>query len=339
MENDVMYCTACQENFTQNFSFCPACGAQLQGTEKLQTPGESAGYHLTIVREKNVRQRNLLLLGAVVLLTTLFTAGVIYSIFNKPLDVAAIETDDLYGFVSDIDPVTMDPAEEIKRDNDAGGGGGGRRDKIPASKGREATQTDNPLFSPSKDYVQMTDPTLKIRAATLGTKQNPSTNEVYGLYRGGSIPSDGQGCCGGQGDGRGKGQGVGIGDGLRFGNDGGPGGDGKDPFGGTKPDDKDAPKVKTPTNGGGTVAVKIISKPRAAYTDLARTNLVQGKVVLKVTFLASGEIGSIVTVSGLPGGLTEQAIAAARAIKFEPARVNGVAVATTRTIEYTFSIF
>ena len=41
------------------------------------------------------------------------------------------------------------------------------------------------------------------------------------------------------------------------------------------------------TIAGVTQAVKILAKPRANYTGLARQNAVQGKVVLKVTFLAS----------------------------------------------------
>src|SRR5207253_6045923 len=95
-----------------------------------------------------------------------------------------------------------------------GGGGGGREDKNPVQKGVEATQVDDPLFSPSKDYVRMTDPEIKIRAATQGTKRTAATNEPYGLKYGGLTPSDGQGCCGGQGDGRGKGQGDDEGNGL-----------------------------------------------------------------------------------------------------------------------------
>jgi TonB family protein len=351
MENDVMYCAACNANFSQKFGFCPTCGAKLIGIEKLQASNPPAvssqpkiiqpesGYRITIVREKNVRERNLLFLGAIMLLTAVFASGVVYSIFNKVLDVAAVETDDLYAFVADIDPLTMEPVEEVKKDkkND-GGGGGGRNDKNPVQKGRLATQTTDPLFSPSKDYTQMTDPELKIRAATLGTKKAPLTNEPYGLPKGSAFPSDGQGCCGGQGDnGRGRGQGGDEGDGAGPGKKGGSGNRGIGLIGGNNiEDDKQPPpEVKNRITQG----VNIISKPRASYTDAAREKLVQGKVVLKVTFLASGEIGSIVTVAGLPGGLTEQAIAAARAIKFEPAKVNGVAVSITKTIEYTFSIF
>lgn len=348
MENEVKYCDACKEDFAPKYSFCPICGAQLStaGDLPILNPPEvtlpemmpaEAGYQITIVREKNVRQRNLLLLGAVIVMTTMAVAGTIYSIFNKPLDLAAVDTGDRFSFISDIDPVSMDPAEDLKKDKDlAGGGGGGDNDKNKTQKGREATQVQDPLFSPSKDYTQMTDPDLKIRAATEGTKPNKLTDEPYGLITGGPIPSDGEGCCNGQGPGRGTGQGPGNGRGLGPGDEEGPGGGGKDPNGGRPKDDEIIPEVKVAKV---TEPIQILSKPRATYTEQARINVVQGKVILKVTFLASGGIGNIVAVTTLGSGLTEQAIAAARQIKFIPAKVNGKAVSTTKTIEYSFAIF
>jgi TonB family protein len=333
MENDVMSCPACGENFARNFSFCPVCGAKLTASADHRA---APGYELTIVREKNVKQRNLLLFGAVLWLSALAAGGMIFSLFNKSLEVAAVETGDLFSFIADLDPVAIDPSEDLKKDKKkTGGGGGGRRDPDPVQKGREATQVDNPLFSPSKDYVSLTNPEIKIRAATEGTKQTPVTDDPYGFKNGGLIPSDGEGCCGGQGNGKQRGQGNDDGNGLGIGKDGGPGGGGAGPDGGKPEGEKDIPKVKT----GVSQALKIISKPRASYTDAAREKLIQGKVVLRVTFTANGEIGAIAIVQGLAGGLTEQAVAAARAIKFEPARVNGSAVSVTKVIEYTFAIF
>jgi TonB family protein len=348
MERQVKYCAACKERFAQKFSFCPNCGGKLFANEETQisiasitrpkTTQPKTDYNITIVREKNVKQRNLLLFGAIMLMTALFIGGVVYSIFNKTLDVGAVETPDLFAFIADVNPITMAPAEELNKGKKKdGGGGGGRKDKNPVQKGKEATQVDDPLFSPSKDYVQLTNPEIKIRAATQGAKKTPVTNEPYGLVNGSTIPSDGQGCCGGQGNGRQNGQGNDDGKGLGPGKNGGTGNDGDGPDGGNiaDKDEKDIPKVKV----GKTEAVNILSKPRATYTDLARQNVVQGKVVLRVTFLASGGIGAISVVSGLASGLTEQAIAAARSIKFEPAKMNGVAVSVTKTIEYTFAIF
>lgn len=85
--------------------------------------------------------------------------------------------------------------------------------------------------------------------------------------------------------------------------------------------------------------IKILSKPQARYTDAARKNDVQGSVVLKVTFLPSGKTGNISIVSGLPDGLNEQAIAAAKRICFIPPKRNGVPFAITKTVIYSFTIY
>ncbi len=86
----------------------------------------------------------------------------------------------------------------------------------------------------------------------------------------------------------------------------------------------------------GLIPIKIISRPKAEMTVAARNNNVEGKVVLSVTFLASGQIGEIKIISGLPDGLTEEGIKAAKQMKFEPAKKNGVPVDTTRIVEYNF---
>jgi tetratricopeptide (TPR) repeat protein len=84
--------------------------------------------------------------------------------------------------------------------------------------------------------------------------------------------------------------------------------------------------------------LKIISKPRCRYTDLARENLITGTVRLAVEFGADATIKSIVAVQSLPFGLTEDCIAAAKNIKFEPATKNGKPVTNIKVISYSFDI-
>lgn len=86
-------------------------------------------------------------------------------------------------------------------------------------------------------------------------------------------------------------------------------------------------------------SLTILFKPRANYTDAARTNQTQGTVTLRVVFLASGEIGDVSTVSALPDGLTEECIKAAKKIKFEPAKQNGKSVTVTKQVQYSFSLY
>jgi TonB family protein len=83
----------------------------------------------------------------------------------------------------------------------------------------------------------------------------------------------------------------------------------------------------------------VISKPMARYTDAARQAKVQGNVQLRITFLASGGVGSVTVLRELPNGLTEQAVAAAKRVSFLPKRVNGVPVTVAVTFEYGFHIY
>jgi TonB family protein len=98
-------------------------------------------------------------------------------------------------------------------------------------------------------------------------------------------------------------------------------------------------KQPDPAAAGESAPVLFVAKPRARYTDAARSNSVQGNVTVRVTFNKNGSVGSIQVVLALPFGLTEQAIAAAKQIAFLPKRVNGVPVTATMTIQYSFSIY
>ena len=82
--------------------------------------------------------------------------------------------------------------------------------------------------------------------------------------------------------------------------------------------------------------LRILSKPDAGYTDEARRNNVSGQVVLRVLFAETGHITHISVVRGLPFGLTERAIAAARQIEFEPAELDGKKVAYPLVVVYNF---
>jgi hypothetical protein len=82
--------------------------------------------------------------------------------------------------------------------------------------------------------------------------------------------------------------------------------------------------------------VIITRKPEAVYTATARRNHVEGVVALIVMFKSDGTISDITPVRQLPGGLTEEAIKAARHIEFTPAYVNGHPADGTQYVEYDF---
>jgi len=84
---------------------------------------------------------------------------------------------------------------------------------------------------------------------------------------------------------------------------------------------------------------RLISKPEPSYTAAAKQNQVVGTVVLKVVFSASGKVTNIRVAHGLPDGLTERAIEAARKIKFVPASREGKFVSMWMQLEYNFNLY
>ena len=83
----------------------------------------------------------------------------------------------------------------------------------------------------------------------------------------------------------------------------------------------------------------ILYKVKASYTEHARRNRIEGEVVLNVVFAANGAIHSIRVVRGLPDGLTEKAIEAAKKTRFRPAIENGTPVSVRGDLSFTFSLY
>lgn len=80
-------------------------------------------------------------------------------------------------------------------------------------------------------------------------------------------------------------------------------------------------------------------KPEPRYTEEARQNQVTGTVVLKCIFRANGNVTDIRILNALPNGLTENAVAAAKKIKFIPAIKDGHYVAMWMQLEYNFNLY
>ena len=82
----------------------------------------------------------------------------------------------------------------------------------------------------------------------------------------------------------------------------------------------------------------INEKPEAEYTEAARRNGTEGSVVLQLTLTSRGTVSVDHVVRGLPDGLTEKAVEAARRIKFTPAEMDGRPVSVVRNVEYVFAL-
>ena len=87
------------------------------------------------------------------------------------------------------------------------------------------------------------------------------------------------------------------------------------------------------------VKARVLSKPEPQYTEEARQKQVTGTIVLRAIFAANGQVVGIRAVSGLPNGLTQQAINAARRIKFIPAVKDGRPVSMYIQLEYNFNLY
>lgn len=212
----------------------------------------------------------------------------------------------------------------------AGGGGGGRNQPTPPSKGVPPQMAMTPqIMMPNPEPPKIKNPTLIVPVTIVGDPSIKMPKGQIGDPMGvpappSSGPGSGAGIGRGSGTGVGGGQGGGAGPG-RGGNIGG----GDMSLGGGR-------SIEPMT---ATLRPTILYKERAKYTEEARTNKVQGTVTLNVEYLADGRIGQIRVVRGLPDGLSESAIEAAKRIRFNPAVKNGVPVGVRGNIEFNFTLY
>lgn len=80
--------------------------------------------------------------------------------------------------------------------------------------------------------------------------------------------------------------------------------------------------------------LKILEKPKPTYPEIEGTVHIQGTITLRVEFRADGTVGKIDPVSTLPYGFTEQAVEAAKKIKFEPAIQDSEPKTIFRLVQY-----
>ena len=229
-----------------------------------------------------------------------------------------------------------------------GGGGGGRQEELPASAGKmPPAQLDqapiNPpspkppvtnAHLPTPSIVQVDPALLKVdtRDIPYGPIGATGTTPSSGSGKGGGMgEGTGGGMGGGEGAGAGPGRGGNMGGGDRVDGGGGPGGGG----GGGSVVDYGRPFKQSEVS----QRALITFKPEPGFTEEARRNNVTGLVRLRAILSASGEVTNVSVVKGLPDGLTEKAISAARQIKFRPAQKDGRTVSQYVVLEYNFNIY
>ena len=232
-----------------------------------------------------------------------------------------------------------------KQERPGGGGGGGREEAKPASFGKvpQASLDVPQILPPDPKPVLPKNPALPVAATVVADPMlvPPDARVLpYGDYKSKSTdPSSGPGTGNGIGTGTGTGIGPGQGGGLGPGRGGNIGGGDFNAGGGGPGGGGGGDYSKTFTGKDVTTKARLISKPEPQYTEDARKNQITGTVVLKVVFASNGSVQNIRTVSGLPYGLTERAIAAARQIKFVPATKDGHQVSMWMQLEYNFNLY
>src|SRR5215204_6092697 len=232
-----------------------------------------------------------------------------------------------------------------KPERAAGGGGGGREESKPASFGKvpQASLDIPQVVAPDPKPPQIKNPSLPVAATVVADPMlvPPDARVLpYGDYKSKSTdPSSGPGTGNGIGTGTGGGIGPGEGGGLGPGRGGNIGGGDFNAGGGGPGGGGGGDYSRIFTGKEVTSKARLISKPEPQYTEDARKNQITGTVVLKVVFSSGGQVTNIRTVSGLPYGLTERAIAAARQIKFTPATKDGHQVSMWMQLEYNFNLY
>ena len=88
-----------------------------------------------------------------------------------------------------------------------------------------------------------------------------------------------------------------------------------------------------------TLKARVTKKPEPKYTKTARKHAVEGTVVIRCVFSSAGQVTNIHVISGLPDGLTERAVEAAKKIKFIPAMKDGKPVSMWMQLEYNFNLY
>lgn len=84
---------------------------------------------------------------------------------------------------------------------------------------------------------------------------------------------------------------------------------------------------------------RLLWRPEPSYTDAARKHNRQGYVRVRAVLSPTGNVSRVELIKGLPDGLSEQAIKAARSIRYLPAEKDGQLVSQYIIVEYSFNIY
>jgi TonB family protein len=85
--------------------------------------------------------------------------------------------------------------------------------------------------------------------------------------------------------------------------------------------------------------LNITYKPKPKYTDAARQANETGNIRIAMMFGADGQMKHPMVIKGLRYGLNEQALNAAKGVRFEPQKIDGKPVSVVKVMVFTFTIY
>ncbi len=215
-----------------------------------------------------------------------------------------------------------------------GGGGGGGNESLEMPRQVEALGEDAidvpvevpeeveapPEVEPEPEPEPLESQNIQLSAVPMAASPQTRTGLLEGLLSG-ALDSAGSGTDGGAGEGSGGGIGPGQGDGLGPGEGGGTGGG-----------------VFRPGNG--VEIPRMLRNVTPNYTAEAMRAKVQGVVLVEAVVLPDGSVGEVTVIRSLDKvfGLDEEAVKAARQMRFLPGTRFGEPVAVLVTIELSFAL-
>jgi TonB family protein len=332
---------------------------------------EGVGFTNTRVAESGSSNNDLAAVAAALAFVTLLSGGLYFG--SRFLTIRPAQTEQEIELTQLLEPPPTEiPKEEEKpkegpagnnkgtgggskpkQEKPQGGGGGGDVNETrPTTKGEIPPMSREPQIvvpkpeapkPPERPVLLPVMPTLKgdealsrnPKSMQFGDPDSKANEISRGKGDGGGMGGGkGNGAGGGDGDGAGPGRGENTGGGDAKYGGGGPGGGG-----GGAPKKPEVDENRPYTAKEVTRKAVITFKPEALYTEEARKNAFTGTVNLRILLAANGSVTSISPVSRLPHGLTEQAIAAARKIRFTPAQKDGRNVSQWVQIQYEFNLY
>lgn len=102
---------------------------------------------------------------------------------------------------------------------------------------------------------------------------------------------------------------------------------------------KEPPTDQTTSAADNKTPLNITSKSKPRYTDAARQANAEGEIHLAILFGSDGKIKNVLVLKGLGYGLNEEAVRAARLMKFEPETENGKPISVVKRVVFSFDIY